>query len=75
MSTEHYDRAAADTERRWHDHLADLVTNTMSDVAPEDVRWLRRGRVLLSKLTVPEGDPKGGKSRAGMGLHGPMIGA
>ena len=59
---ESYDRAAADAEARWHDQLSDLVVTAMADVAPEAVRWLWEGRIPLGKLTVLEGDPKGGKS-------------
>ena len=42
--------------------FGDLVVTRMSDVEPEDVRWLWGGRIPLGKLTVLEGDPKGGKS-------------
>ena len=45
-----------------HEQFGDLVVTRMSDVEPEDVRWLWGGRIPLGKLTVLEGDPKGGKS-------------
>jgi len=35
---------------------------TMSDVAPEHVSWLWRGRIPLSKMTMLDGDPGLGKS-------------
>jgi hypothetical protein len=60
--TDAYDRDAAYAEERWHEHVGDLVVTIMSDVAPEAVRWLWEGRIPLGKLTVLEGDPKGGKS-------------
>jgi AAA domain len=63
VSAEDYDRAAADAEERWREQgLGELVVTTMSDVAPEEVQWLWGGRIPLGKLTVLEGDPKGGKS-------------
>ena len=34
----------------------------MSDVEPEEVRWLWPGRIPAGKLTVVDGDPKVGKS-------------
>jgi hypothetical protein len=34
----------------------------LADVAPEQVRWLWRGRVPLGKLTILDGDPGLGKS-------------
>ena len=45
-----------------HEQFGDLVVTRMSDVDPEDVRWLWGGRIPLGKLTILEGDPKGGKS-------------
>jgi hypothetical protein len=63
-----YDRAAADAEERWYEQLGDLVLTTMSDVAPEEVRWLWERRIPLGKLTVLEGDPKGGKSTMALDL-------
>jgi AAA domain len=63
-----YDRGAADAEERWHDQLGDMVVTTMSDVDPEDVRWLWGGRIPLGKLTILEGDPKGGKSTLSLDL-------
>jgi hypothetical protein len=63
-----YDPDAAYAEERFHDQLGDLVLTTMSDVAPEKVRWLWMGRIPLGKLTVLEGDPKGGKSTMALDL-------
>ena len=40
----------------------------MSDVVAEEVRWLWEGRIPLGKLTVLEGDPKGGKSTMALDL-------
>jgi AAA domain len=69
VSAEDYDRAAADAEERWREQgLGELVVTTMSDVVPEEVQWLWGGRIPLGKLTVLEGDPKGGKSTIGLDL-------
>ena len=40
----------------------DVVT-TLSDVEPEEVRWLWESRIPLGKLTVVEGDPKAASPR------------
>ena len=39
-----------------------LVVKTLSEVQPEDVRWLWAARIPLGKLTVLDGDPGLGKS-------------
>ncbi len=38
------------------------VGTLLSDVQPEEVRWLWRGRIPLGKVTVLDGDPGVGKS-------------
>lgn len=40
----------------------------LSDVEPETVKWLWRGRIPLGKLTILDGDPGLGKSSVGVDL-------
>ena len=39
-----------------------LIGTLLSDVEPEEVKWMWRGRIPLGKITVMDGDPGLGKS-------------
>jgi hypothetical protein len=67
---EHYEPGAYERhyQRNGHEDAATIIAGEygvlLSEVIPERVRWLWKGRIALGKLNLVDGDPGTGKSAA-----------
>ena len=61
------DLTAADVAK-WKSPVMSVPGVLASEVKPERVRWLWRGRIALGKITILEGDPDEGKSTVALDL-------